>query len=174
MYLRCNVIVFNVRVEFYFLCIVKKSVASRLRAFLQSFILYNLEARLILLIDDEYHIRYKYRDPWGNNFEVTVNRHALIIFPQVKATRNCREFAKRGIQASSPPQRERFAGLHQGDFLCENRRIRKRKKKRMLKAKMRVGSANRVLYPLNRGRRRRCRKISSACNKWLETSPPLV
>lgn len=58
----------------------------------------------------------------------TVNRHALVIFPQVKATRNCGKFAKRGIQARSPPQRERFAGFHQGDFLCEDRRIRKRKK----------------------------------------------
>lgn len=57
----------------------------------------------------------------------TVNRHILVIFPLVKATRNCGEFAKRRVHARSFPQRERFAGFHREDFLCKDHRIRKEK-----------------------------------------------
>jgi len=57
----------------------------------------------------------------------TVNRHVFVIFPRVKATRNCGEFAKRRAPARSLPQRERFAGFHREDFLCKDRRIRKKK-----------------------------------------------
>lgn len=159
----------------YFLCIVRKSVA--LESSCHAFTFYNLKARLILLINDEYHIHDRSGNPWGNNFGArrTVDRHAFVIFPQVKATRNCRESAKRGIQARSLSQRERFASFHQGDFLCEDRRIRKRKKRNGCRRR-KWESASRIEFfiLLTGDDEEEAEKISSACNKWLEIFLPLT